>query len=237
MGFKLDFKKVFEKQIWILLYNIGFIITFIFISPFFGILQGSLFGLPTLFWFILSISITLTHQTMILFIWRLQLHHSLITEKFGEIGFKVFVRAFFILLGLRILSHVTLAISNYNSLSLFSIPLFIIGMIFIFPSSWLMYSVIRYFGVERAAGADHFYEKYRTMPFVKRGIFKYSNNAMYVYGFLMFWIPGLLLASSCALIVALFNHIYIWIHYYTLELPDIKKIYGERDSSGASSSN
>ena len=200
-------------------------------------LQGSLFGLNTLFWAILAITITIAHQTMILLCWRLQLHHSFITDRFGEKGFKVFVRAFFFLLGLRVLSHVTLALSNYNSLSFINIILFVIGIIFIIPSGWLMFCVIKYFGMERAAGADHFYERFRTMPFVKRGIFKYSNNAMYVYGFLMFWIPGLLFASSAALIIALFNHVYIWIHYYTLELPDIKLIYEGSDSLGEGSSN
>ena len=29
-----------------------------------------------------------------------------------------------------------------------------------------------------------------------------------------------------ALAVALFNHIYIWVHDFTTELPDIRRIYG-----------
>ena len=35
-----------------------------------------------------------------------------------------------------------------------------------------MYSVKKYFGFLRAAGADHFDAKYRDMPFEKRGIFE-----------------------------------------------------------------
>ena len=38
-------------------------------------------------------------------------------------------------------------------------------------------------------------------------------------------IPGLLAASNEALLVALFNHIYIWVHYYTTEKPDMQRIY------------
>jgi len=49
---------------------------------------------------------------------------------------------------------------------------------------------------------------------------------MYIFGFFILWIPGLLLLSKAALLVALFNHIYIWVHYYFTELPDIKVIYG-----------
>jgi len=53
-----------------------------------------------------------------------------------------------------------------------------------------------------------------------------TSNAMYVYAFLGLYIPGLLLQSKAALLVALFNHIYIWVHYYCTELPDIREIYG-----------
>ena len=63
------------------------------------------------------------------------------------------------------------------------------------------------------------------MPFVKEGIFRFTSNAMYTYGFLILWIPGLVLYSKAALIAAGFNHIYIWVHYYTTELPDIQYIY------------
>ncbi len=50
---------------------------------------------------------------------------------------------------------------------------------------------------------------------------------MYVFGFFSFWAPGLWFASVAALFVALFNHLYIWVHYYSTELPDMKRIYGE----------
>ena len=40
------------------------------------------------------------------------------------------------------------------------------------------------------------------------------------------WVPALWLASMAALCVALFNHLYIWVHYYSTELPDMKRIYG-----------
>ena len=64
------------------------------------------------------------------------------------------------------------------------------------------------------------------MPFERRGIFRFSSNAMYVFGFLLLWVPGLWWNSSAALVVALFNHVYIWVHYFATELPDIRRIYG-----------
>jgi len=51
---------------------------------------------------------------------------------------------------------------------------------------------------------------------------------MYVFGFLVLWIPGFVMFSKAALLVALFNQIYIWVHYYFTELPDINFIYGDK---------
>jgi hypothetical protein len=65
---------------------------------------------------------------------------------------------------------------------------------------------------------------------VKGGIFRFTRNGMYVFGFLLLWIPGLWWASTAALAVALFNHLYIWVHYHTTELPDMKRIYGAVES-------
>ncbi len=96
------------------------------------------------------------------------------------------------------------------------------------PTIYLFYSVKKYFGHSRVMGIDHFYpEKYRDVGIVKEGIFKYSNNAMYVFGFLALWIPAVYFMSKTALLMALFSHLYIWIHYYFTESPNMKVIYGQ----------
>ena len=48
---------------------------------------------------------------------------------------------------------------------------------------------------------------------------------MYVFGFLLLWVPGLWWTSAAALLAALFNHFYIWVHYFATELPDIRRMY------------
>lgn len=78
----------------------------------------------------------------------------------------------------------------------------------------------------RAFGADHFDPSMRSIPFVRGGIFRFTSNAMYVFGFLLLWVPALWWASAGALCAALFNHLYIWVHYYATERPDIVRIYG-----------
>jgi hypothetical protein len=94
------------------------------------------------------------------------------------------------------------------------------------PAIYLFYSVRRYFGFQRAFGIDHFDETYRTLPLVRNGIFRFTSNGMYVFGFFLIWVPGLWWASAAAMWVALFNHLYIWVHYHSTERPDMRRIYG-----------
>ena len=52
---------------------------------------------------------------------------------------------------------------------------------------YTMYSVKKYFGFMRATGIDHFDPSYKDKPFEKRGIFKWSSNAMYTFAIAIFF--------------------------------------------------
>lgn len=95
---------------------------------------------------------------------------------------------------------------------------------------YTMLSIKKLFGFRRAAGADHFKSEYRTMPLVKKGIFQYTDNAMYVFGFFIFWAMSIGFNSSAALLVSGFSHISIWIHYYATEKPDMEYLYGKSEA-------
>jgi hypothetical protein len=81
--------------------------------------------------------------------------------------------------------------------------------------------------MDRAYGIDHFDPSYRDKLFVKQGMFKYTDNAMYKFGFLILWSIALFTLSKAALLAVVFNHLYIWVHFYFTELPDIHRIYGQ----------
>ena len=49
---------------------------------------------------------------------------------------------------------------------------------------------------------------------------------MYTFAFFAFWAIALLAGSIAALAVALFQHAYIWVHWYCTEEPDMRVIYG-----------
>jgi protein-S-isoprenylcysteine O-methyltransferase Ste14 len=95
------------------------------------------------------------------------------------------------------------------------------------PGIWAGYSAKRYFGMVRATGADHFDAKYREMPLVREGIFRFTSNAMYLYAFLLFWAVAVGFDSSATLLAAAFAHAYIWVHYFATEKPDMDAIYGQ----------
>ena len=80
--------------------------------------------------------------------------------------------------------------------------------------------------MDRVAGIDHFDERHRNEPLVKKGIFRFTSNSMYSFGFLTLWVIAIAGASWAALIVALFSHAYIWVHYFCTERPDMNVIYG-----------
>jgi hypothetical protein len=93
------------------------------------------------------------------------------------------------------------------------------------PFVYLTYSLKRYFGFRRAFGIDHFETAYAIAPMVRQGIFRFTDNGMYVYGFLLIWIPAFVWQSAGALVAAAFSHLYIWVHYYVTERPDMQHIY------------
>ena len=105
------------------------------------------------------------------------------------------------------------------------------------PGIYAMYSVKRYFGMIRAAGADHFEPQFRDMPLVRGGIFRFTSNGMYGYAFLLFWATAVGFNSAAALAVAAFSHLYIWVHFHATEKPDMIFLYhgSQQDKRGRQS--
>ena len=217
---------IFEKQ-WLHILALGGLMTGLVLLGTSDCVQtGSLWGVGTMTWLRLAVAIAISHQVLVWFCWRTQLHLSLLTRLLGDNGFTVYAVLFSILGIARIVVVFILAIANRNTFPVDMAVLRVLAVLAAVPSVYLFYSVKRYFGFKRAFGVDHFDPSYRSVPFVKKGIFRFTGNGMYTFGFFLLWIPGLWCASISALGVALFNHLYIWVHYYSTELPDIKRIYG-----------
>lgn len=188
--------------------------------------QGSLFGVRSLVWLMLSAAIAIVHQVYVWFCWRTELHAQLLSRALGAVAFTAYASVFSALGVARVAAVLLLAISNRGTIPLPPLLLQVLAVLALLPAIYLFYSVARYFGFARAFGIDHFDPHYRSLPFVRDGIFRFTPNAMYAFGFLLLWGIALWFASVGALVVALFNHLYIWVHYHATERPDIKRIYG-----------
>lgn len=221
--------KIFKYQLWHFLILLALITGIYFYIDADGtVLKGELVGVSTAKWFILAILSPVIHQIYVLVCWRAELFYQSISKAFGANGFRLYKLGFAMLIFSRILTIILLAFSSSNTLVAKKVLVYTLACICFILAAYLFYSVKKYFGMDRAFGLDHFKpEEMKNEPFVKKGIFKYTSNGMYTYGFLILYVPGLLLLSKAALLAALFNHIYIWVHYYFTELPDMKYIYKE----------
>lgn len=179
---------------------------------------------PFLFW--LTISIPIIHQVFVWLAWRSQLNSRTNSK---TLGFKTYLVLFFALLIGRVITFLLLAWSDFGSLGMNLVPRVIVSIACALPGFYTIYSVKYYFGFARAAGADHFDPKYRKMPLITKGIFKYSSNSMYVFGFLLFWAIALVFDSQSALVTSAFSHAYIWVHYYATERPDMNYLYRNKN--------
>ena len=169
-------KFFFKHQIW----HLGGMIVLFYTGVHFVDLKSNtnLFvGINDFGWFMIAMSIPLIHQVYVWICWRSELCWKLISN---TIGFKGYTILFFILIISR-LSAIVLCFIDYGSLYTPGWFAWILSIFIFIPGIYTMYSVKKYFGFLRAAGADHFDTKYRNIPFERRGIFKWTPNAMYVF--------------------------------------------------------
>jgi len=177
-------------------------------------------------WLLVSWIFAALHQGWIWFFWRQELYRGQITSWFGPRGFLIFRIGFVVFATARLVSLIPISLATSGTLFM---PRWLpLGLIVITtpPILWGLFSVVAYFGVTRAFGADHFDEIYRGGTLEIRGIFKYVPNSMYTVVLLALYHPGLLMSSRLGLIAALAHHLFVWTHFFCTERPDMREIYG-----------
>lgn len=185
-----------------------------------------IWGLSTRELILLSWIFAALHQGWIVFFWRTELYLGKISAWFGRRGFLIFRIGFVTFAFCRLLLLIPISLSSAQTASIprgASVALIVVTTPFIL---WGMYSVLVYFGVTRAFGADHFDPAYRNATLERRGIFKYIPNSMYTVVLLLLYHPGLFWHSGPGLVAAAAHHALVWVHYFCTEKPDLGEIYG-----------
>ena len=191
-----------------------------------GFGAGEFLGLSTMGWVALSVGDAVLHQVYVWLCWRAELHGQTLSRWFGPKAFTLYAVLFTALFAARPILAFALGWSNRGTLDIHPWAGWGIALVLFLPAVYLMISIRRYFSFRRAFGIDHFEPGYRSLPMVRDGIFRFSPNAMYVFGFFMLWVPAFLFQSMAAMVIAAFSHAYIWVHYHATEKPDMKRIYG-----------
>ena len=230
MALSLNPEKAVERQLW----NIGGSTIVPFIVNKYLLNQKDMENCPDHIKY-LAVAIPSIHQLYVAFSFRSELYFRTFTKLCNgstSTAFNLHKIIFFSLFCSRMIFTVLLAKNTkdtaFQTNSTSSRILRYLGLTFCASSAfWVFYSITRYFGYSRATGMDHFYpQKCKSMGFVRKGVYKYVNNAQYKLGLTALYLPGLYFKSKNALIVAALNHTLIWLHYYCTELPDLKTIYG-----------
>lgn len=216
----------FEGQLAHLVLTVLLLVALYAASTLPGFGAGSFLGLSTTAWAVLAAAEAILHQVYVWLCWRLELDGQRFSRALGDHAFRRYQVGFTILFVLRPILIFALGWSNRGTLAIDPWLGYALSLILLVPGVYLMYCVRRYFGFDRAYGIDHFDASYRQATLVRKGIFTWTPNAMYVFGFLILWIPAFLFQSVAALAVAAFSHAYIWVHYYCTEKPDMRRIYG-----------
>ena len=154
------------------------------------ILSGELWGINTELWFWLAIAVPVIHQVYVWLIWRFELYHGVFTKRYGiKRSFGIYAAGFSLLFASRLVAIIILAYSNKDTLHINPVFAYSLALLITPLVIYLFYSVKKHFTIERAYGIDHF-DKHYSEPYVKQGIFKYTDNGMYVFGLMILYFGG-----------------------------------------------
>ncbi|WP_432797803.1 hypothetical protein [Poriferisphaera sp. WC338] len=199
--------------------------------PVTGFSEGSLWGIPTIGWLCISLAIPAIHQFYVALYWRLELHFQWPSAYLGKASQPVFAILFLLLFCARLWSLICLAIANAFT---FMLPLtfYILSIVVVTCLvAYAVYSALKYLGFKRISGGDHFDRSIKSFPSTRYGLYHYTDNALYKFAALIFFLPGLCAYSTTALISGLFSYCFIWAHFYCTEKPDMNIIYGQLDNA------
>ena len=190
-------------------------------------LTGEALGISTLAWLVTGFAIGVAYQVYVWVLWRGELCGSIVTRQLGsELGFLLYRIGFFILFVSRLVPAFALTYADFGSSYPPNYLTNIVALLILLSVGYTLFCVVKYFGFARASGADHFDPEYRRKPFVRKGIFKYIPNAMYTLALLLFFVFAVAAGLKAMLALAAFYDVFIWVHYFCTERPDMEVIYG-----------
>ncbi len=165
------------------------------------------------------------HQGLVALAWRSEIFGQHVSRRLGSRWLVIFGALFLLLISARIAGTVGTSLASPGDFVATPLVHVMTGAI-ILAATWTGIDVLRYLGLHRALGADHFSPEVREMGLVRRGIFRYVPNPMYTLSNLVFLLPGLLLRSYPGILIGCYHYVAVWLHYWATEKPDMEFLYG-----------
>ena len=184
-------------------------------------------------WAAVSMALAVAHQVIVAVVFRLELHRNVVSRLFGDQDIRRWAMLFMPFLVARPLTVILTGWADTVPIGLPPVVQWGVGTTLVILAIVTMHSVLKHFTIRRAVGGDHFRDEIAAMPMVREGMFRFTDNAMYGIVFGGLWGIALLFDSWNALVLALFQHTYIWVHMYCTEKPDMEWIYGDRSRVAA----
>ncbi len=183
---------------------------------------GETLGLSAAAWLWMGVAAAILHQVYITVVWRVQQETRWLTNNLPRLGYAAYLADFTILLAARLAGALLTSIANRGYMDLsgtirIAAPVIIVVVLlaYIFPGPASGY-------FKQLAGTGHFNAATKSASPPEQGREKYGDAGMYILLPLAFYIPGLFYASPAGLLLALFNHLYILIHYFCTVHPDTR---------------
>jgi len=179
-------------------------------------------GISAKSWFLFAMMTPLLHLGYVWVCWRAELCWKTISQ---TIGFKPYA-VIMIIIGILRLSGIGLSFADYGSWFIPGWIAWSVSVLIFIPFIYTIYSIKKYFGFMRATGIDHFDPSYKDKPFEKRGIFKWSSNAMYTFAIALFFGFAISAGSKAMFVFAVYTYIGTLLNDLCTEKEDFKVIYG-----------
>jgi protein-S-isoprenylcysteine O-methyltransferase Ste14 len=187
---------------------------------------GAWGGLSSDAWLWIGVAVAASHQVYIALVWRAELHHRVFSRLAGwRVAFLVFASDFVLLALARVVVLLILAAANRGVWDLPRGLVVALSLLAGVPFVALLVDITRHLTWPRAIGRDHF-DPTLERHLVREGLFGLIENPIYSIGPLPLYLPGLWMGSPAALLLAAFQHAYLWVHWVATEQPDLERIYG-----------
>lgn len=122
------------------------------------------------------LAVVVAHQVVVRLVFRAQICFGTLSRLLGRADLVVWCSIFFPFLAARVVGTVILGRLDAGSLDGPRALHIVGGCALLLPALYTLWSVLAHFGLIRAVGADHFRERYRQMPMVTQGAFRFSDS-------------------------------------------------------------